>query len=349
MSSKRVWIIGFPSNVGGAGTECWHTLQLWRRYGLDVALIPTWGPPPPCWRGRVERLGAPTVVVQPQQLHTVDRLADGIVVSWCNRNFLAYADVFRRLGCRIIWVGCMNWLFDEERRHYKRYGPFDVYVCQSEYQRMVIGQQLGRFGVRPEQLHLVRAAFMTEEWPFWPQPRRPEEPFAFGRLSRAAVDKFHRRTWEIYGQTADPKRVHVMGWTRELERSLGPPPAWAEVYRPGAMPAQGFFARLHAYCQLNGAAVENWPRSGLEAMAAGAPIVAPQRGGWVEMIEHGKTGFLAKTEDEIPRYLNTLAQDEALRLQMAEAARRRLVEELAPPETIWGRWKQVFQSVGVSE
>jgi len=95
---------------------------------------------------------------------------------------------------------------------------------------------------------------------------------------------------------------------------------------------------------LNGGARENWPRVGLEAMAAGVPVVAPRAWGWTEMIEHGQTGFLGESVEELVYYTASLAYDETRRLEMAEAARTR-VERLANPETILAGWRELFASV----
>ena len=40
----HLFVVGYPGDVGGANTECWHTLRLWRKYGIGVTLIPTWKP-----------------------------------------------------------------------------------------------------------------------------------------------------------------------------------------------------------------------------------------------------------------------------------------------------------------
>ena len=39
----RVFLVGYPGELGGANTEAWHTIKLWRRFDVDVHLIPTWG------------------------------------------------------------------------------------------------------------------------------------------------------------------------------------------------------------------------------------------------------------------------------------------------------------------
>jgi len=99
--------------------------------------------------------------------------------------------------------------------------------------------------------------------------------------------------------------------------------------------------------QANGNAQENWPRSGLEAMACGVPIVAENKWGWREMIRHGETGYLADSDDEMIRCAAEFAGNEELRINTAVRARNRLEKELANPEELWKEWKTLFRELGV--
>ena len=38
---KRIFVHGFPSLYGGAGTELHHQMIVWRKMGMEVHLIPT--------------------------------------------------------------------------------------------------------------------------------------------------------------------------------------------------------------------------------------------------------------------------------------------------------------------
>jgi hypothetical protein len=343
-SPSRVFVSGYPGDVGGANTECWHTLRLWRDFGLEITLLPTWKATPK-WRARLDAIGCRTIETAPESLAQVPGLAGSIVVSFCNANFLAVAGRFRDLGCSIVWLGCMNWLFGEERKHYHQRGPFERYVFQSLHQQQEVQPQLEKFGVRPEQCHGIHGAFCAEEFPFRPLEHAPGTPLVVGRISRAAEDKYSSNTWPIYRKVPHPIRARLMAWDRRVQQKLGPPPEWAECLPAGAETSQEFLAKLHCMVQVNGGAGENWPRSGLEAMATGVPIVVQNQWGWREMIRHGQTGFLCSNDDELAFYAARLAYDEDLRLAVAYQARRSLEEELANPEVIWGQWRTLLEGL----
>jgi hypothetical protein len=376
----RIFLIGHPGDVGGARTEIWHTVRLWRRFGLPVVAVPTWTADP-AWTARLAAIGVPTVEIRPPtcpaDLDAIPGLRGSTVVSFCNAHFIAAADHFRDLGCPIVWVNCMTWQSPAERTHQRRRGPFDRYVFQSRHQAETLigkaesgkrkageekqkaesGKPKGdevcpafRFPLSafPERCRLIRGAFCPEDFSFRPRPHETGQPFFVGRISRAAADKFPRNTWTLLSQIPHPLRARVMAWNAKVERKLGPPPRWAQCLPAGAEPSAEFFASLHCMLQPSGGADENWPRSGLEAMAAGVPIVAPDRWGWREMIEHGRTGLLAQNDAELVAYTARLAYDEDLRLAIAHRARRALVEELAEPEAIWGGWRALFRSLEAS-
>jgi len=339
--NERIFVVGYPGEVGGANTELWHTLRLWRRFGVEVTVIPTWTTDPR-WQSRLEAIGCRTVETRPEALHRVAGLAGSIVVSMCNTRFLAEAARFRQLRCRIVWVGCMNWLFPAERLHYRQFGPFDRYVFQSRYQQQELCSQLRRFGFRDEQGYIIRGALMLDDFPFRPREHRPGDVFTVGRISRAAVDKYSPRTWVLYDRMPAPRRARILGWSAELSRRLGAPPPWAECLPPGGESPGALLGTLDALVHAGGQAVENWPRVGLEAMASGVPLVADARGGWQEMIRSGKTGYLCATEEEFVACASRLAADEPHRQAMIHRARAVLEQELARPEAIFAAWQGLW-------
>jgi hypothetical protein len=342
--TKTCFVCGYPGGVGGANTELWHTVKLWRRHGLPVTLIPT-AAPPATWRDRLETIGCRTCHVAADDLPGVPGLAGGVVVSISDTRFLAEARRFRRLGCKIVWLGCMNWLFPQERLHYRRYGVFDRYVFQSDYQRAELGPQLARHGYDESRGRIIHGALDVAEFPFRPRDHLAAETFVIGRLSRASPDKFSPNTWRIYGRVPGPIAARVMGWDASIEARVGRPPPWAECLPPGAETPQAFFSQVHCLAQAGGEAVENWPRVGLEAMAAGVPLVVERRGGWQEMIRHGQTGYLAGSDEEMTGCIARLAADRVQRRRIVEQARAAVENELADPNVLWRQWSELLEEL----
>jgi glycosyltransferase involved in cell wall biosynthesis len=339
-----VCVFGSPSPLGGADTELWHTLRMWRTHGLPVTVVPAWKISP-AYRESCEAIGCRVRMVEDRtRLDLVGELHDSIVVSFCNAAFLRRAEQLRRMGCSLVWVNCMTWVFPAEHEHYQRHGLFDHYVFQSVFQRGCLEAELAPYGYQSRQGTLVRAAFCVDEFPFRPRSRVAGEPFVVGRISRADVDKYAASTWDVYRRIDLPIRARLMAWDARIEQAIGRPPEWAECLPANAETAAEFFGKLHCMLQLNGRARENWPRSGLEAMSSGVPIVAQNRWGWREMVVHGETGFLADSDEELAACARQLACDEDLRRRLAGCARRRLEEDLASPSRIWAAWKTVFQS-----
>jgi len=339
----RIYLVGYPGNMGGANTEAWHTVKLWRRAGFEVHLVPTWGGDPK-WKERLDAIGCVTHLTKPDQLESVPGLAGSVVVSFCNSEFFAVAPQLIALGCKLVWVNCMTFLFDREKRHYTEHGLFDAFVFQSDFQRHLLEPQLARYGDIASRGHLIRGAFDIAEWSCEPKPHRNGEPFIVGRVARPNADKWSSNTWRIYERIPHSgRRAVVMGVSEKTQAKLGKTPSWAKCLPPQALPVQDYLRELHCLLPVNGGARENWPRAGLEAMAAGVPIVAQNAWGWREMIEHGVTGFLGGSDEELAFHAAQLAYDEDLRLKIAHDARQRLVTEFACADTFASRWLAVFE------
>jgi hypothetical protein len=115
--------------------------------------------------------------VSPDKLDQVPNLPGSPVVSFCNSQFIAHAEQFRKLGCPLVWANCMTFMFDHERECFAKIGPADAYVFQSEFQRSELEPQLAELGYTPERGHLIRGAFDLDEFEFAPRPHAPGEVF----------------------------------------------------------------------------------------------------------------------------------------------------------------------------
>ena len=339
--NARIVLIGAPGPIGGACTEAWHAVKLWRRFGCDVTCIPTWK-----IDGRFVQLLTEIGCRVQQTTPGKCRVPDGsIVVSFCNMPFfdLAKAGAFR--SCRTVWVPCMNYRSDREVRYHNAGLRFDAYVHQSEYQARVLKPATTKHGIDETCWHHIPGWLDVDEFPFTPRRHRHREPFVIGRLSRPDPRKFSPDTWSIYRGIPNV-RARVMGWTPNVARRLGGGvPSWAECLEKGAESTREFLASLHAIVHVGGEAVENWPRFALEAMAAGVPVVTDASGGVPEMIASGVSGILCSSPADFTAAACRLAEDERARLGMADLARRTVETVLCEPETAWNRWQTLFDSL----
>jgi len=71
-------------------------------------------------------------------------------------------------------------------------------------------------------------------------------------------------------------------------------------------------------------AEETFGQTVQEAHASGLPVIAPRAGGPIDLIEQGVNGFLfdPRFDAQLRGHVDSLVQDEALRLRMGEAGRR---------------------------
>lgn len=153
----RIFLIGYPSNVGGACTEAWHTLRLWKEGGMDVHVIPTWGHDP-VWEARLDGIGIPPHHVPHTEIASYELLHESIAVGMCNEHFFTVVAALREHGCRLVWVNCMTWPFYAERVVYQKYGLFDAYVFQSEFQREILEEHLSTYGYEASRAKGVQEA-----------------------------------------------------------------------------------------------------------------------------------------------------------------------------------------------
>lgn len=337
---RAIFVIGYPDKIGGAHTELAATVRLWRMMGHPVTLLAPWKPDL-VWQEKLGDIGCTTVRL-PRKLTKISGLAGSTVVGFCSLDFLKQAVGLRELGCRLIWAGCMTELLSPETNAYKALGGcFDRHIFQSKYQRRVLASQLERYGYDDEKHGCtIRGVFFADEYSFRPYGHNGQ-PFSIGRISRAALDKYPLDLWARYRQIQTLHELHVLGWSQNIAKRLGPPPAHATCHTAGSMSTRTFLSGIHAVVQPGGTAKENWPRIGLEAMASGVPLVVDKSGGWPEMVEHLKTGCLCNNPAEFAHYTDWLADDESARLAMIHQARESL-GTLADVEVAAEAWANVL-------
>jgi len=170
---------------------------------------------------------------------------------------------------------------------------------------------------------------------FVPSAIRPSDHmpdgFTIGRLSRASREKHHPADPALYRRLVNHGfYVKIMGATPALVKKLGHSrsvtllPARAHEPQLFLQSLDCFFYRTSRKW------LEPWGRVVTEAMACGLPVVCHNRGGYVDIIDHGRNGFLFDTQQEALDILLRLKENQELRESIGKAARK-TSEELFTP------------------
>ena len=156
-------------------------------------------------------------------------------------------------------------------------------------------------------------------------PPAVKRQFTVGRLSRDSPDKHHPDDPALYRMLASRGvLVRIMGGTclaPALDRVEG-----VELLAAGAESPPDFYRSLDTFVYRTGTAMEAYGRVILEAMASGLPVVAHHRGGYAEIIEHGRHGFLFHTQEQAYDAVMALHALRALRTATGKEAMQRAVE-----------------------
>jgi glycosyltransferase involved in cell wall biosynthesis len=164
---------------------------------------------------------------------------------------------------------------------------------------------------------------------FVPAPRKPPghasaNPFTIGRLSRANPKKHHADDPDLYRRLVEHGcRIRIMGPSPAVEEGLCDLEGPIELVPMFAQEAHVFLQGLDCFFYRTS---EGWSepsgRVVTEAMACGLPVVCHESGGYAEIIDHGRNGFLFDTQEEALEILLRLKEDRGLRESVGVEARR---------------------------
>lgn len=311
---RRIFAYGFPGKYGGAGTELHHQILLWKALGLEVHLIPSF----PNYDREPLYNPMKEAGVHIHSFNEWDALsADDPVLGFCNAEFLNHLPAIHQRTRKTVFVNCMTWLFEKEKQRMAE-GKIAMFLYQNEQVRQKNMPLLQALNPDPRVQFLTFSPYFDDSmFPF--VEARAEDSFGCGRISRQDADKYAANTLHIYEYFVAPvmKRGLFLGFDARSEKKIGRPFSWITTACDSSIISQQDFYKHCKIVLQPSDTTENWPRVGFEAMSSGSVLIVDDRGGWQQMIQHGKTGWLCKNERDFIFYASKMAYEPELRQEMA--------------------------------
>lgn len=262
---------------------------------------------------------------------------------------------------RMIWSSCMSWAIDREVEAFQD-GLVDEFFFQTERTAKKVSAQIKQRTQKAAPYRSGYLAFINPSNPYAEYKahisKLPTE-FRVCKAVRDDTEKWHDETWRMMCGVVAPKnrkvQIEVAGWGSNARDKIGnpcdPSSKWnglfditlhGHIVDPAEMAK--LYGRAHVLLHYY-PFVENYPRATLQAMLANTVPIAEAKGGFLDQIEHGATGFLANSPDEAAYYTSKLAFEKHTWVRMSKAAAK-WVEKEGPgnPDKCWGWWKELLKN-----
>ena len=349
----EIWIAGAPSFVGGADTELYHQIILWRKNNIDVHIVPnTPGSMTPAMIDIVKNLGCFIEEYKPEIF------AGKVVVSYCNGPALERLPEISKFKPRaFIWFNCMTWTFDPELAGIKN-GWITHLGFVSKYQRNYLLREYSK--KLPEMCIDGSVQFgangfpsLLEYSPYLDISQfdiltKSDEYFGVGRVSRADTGKYSADCWRIFDRvlTPGPKKAFLLGYSEEVGKKIGPPPAGLDWiwWTAGAISTREFYSKIDVMIHKTGGSRESYCRVLVEAMAHGVVPLVERNYAFPEILSkstHLSEFLMCDSSDEMSFKASQLAFDKSLLNGYKAICRKYAEDNFSDPELI-KNWMEVL-------
>ena len=348
---REIWVAGCPSFVGGADTELYHQIILWRQANIPVVVVPNGsGCLHPKIKTHLKEIGCKLV------RYTPSVFGGKVVVNYCNGPALSHLDHLTAAPDAYVFFNRMTWVFPQEIKHIKNRKITHLGFV-SNYQKQLLLEAYARDlpDMKVDGAIQLGRNFPAEVdyFPYfdisqYPVFTKSADYFGVGRISRDDPAKFSPDCWRIFERVLSPipKKTFVLGYTNKIEEKVGKPPEGLDFlwWSPGMVTTEEFYSKIDCMIHKTGGSRESYCRVLVEAMAHGVVPLVERAFAFPEILggDARMDWLMCGSSDEMSYKASQLAFDPAMLKYYKAAVRRYVQKHLVDPKRSLRGWHKLL-------
>jgi len=265
----------------------------------------------------------------------------------------------------MVWSSCMSWSVSEDIFALTD-GLIDEFFFQTPDSTRLVAPQIQTRASKEVYYRNGYVPYINPASDYFQHSEfigKHRSQFLVSKAVRDDPNKWDPSHWDMCYRVSKPahKSLHfeIFGWGDNAKQKISDPAfpespwykkfniAW-RTHCNDPIEVSKLYGRSHVLLHYY-PFIETFGFATLQAMLAKAvPIAAPQ-GGFLNLIQHNRTGFLATSIDEAAYFTSKLAFEEDTCKRMAEAAAKWVVEEgPGNPDKCWPWWEELLKKCEVS-
>lgn len=266
----------------------------------------------------------------------------------------------------LVYSDCMHFASDDEIGWHKE-GLIDEFFFQTATLADRLGPEIARRAQKSVPHRRGYRAFLNTRSAYFPlrfSTVRHETDFTVIKVGRDHGEKWHPDSWRMFCGISAPQkrtvRIEIVGWGPNSANKVGDitdeKNKWfkemnvvVHTHMDEAKMLAEVYDRAHVMVHVCDYGYEEaLGRVFLEAFAAGVVVITDRRGGALELIRHGETGFLVDSPDEAAYYASHLAFNERMRRSIAAQAYAELISTgRGNPDVCWPWWRDLIRKASI--
>lgn len=270
--------------------------------------------------------------------------------AYANCNFRIFSEknrinFIKESGLKFLWSNDMMWHTPEELDAVKK-NLVDIVLYTSTFHRSIMHKEIVSAN-SIQKTFIIENYFDADTWPFL--ERNKKDKVVFGKLSRDDFMKFSENFPVFYEQVTNDIdcEFSILGWSDKLHEKY----RWHEFgskwkfYSTNAIPTIEWLNGIDVFLyNCNHRFIENQSRAIIESQLSGAPVIAPNKWNFPNMIENNVSGFVWNNLEEACHQAKEMSSF-SKRYEMGKKAHEICKEKWCNSQSYLKKWNLLIEAV----